>query len=135
MIRAEEIDAVPAAVLSSLSSIADADWRSGGWARAVQLAKVDRMWALRDGETFIAVVGVYQTSALSNRNELFLLFTQDFVRGFRRYLRGLATGLRVVKGLYPNLIVKATCGTNSKFARLFGAEFLHREGAYDVLRV
>lgn len=135
MIRAELISAVPQEVLDDLCSFARDDWNEPGWTRAIQLARVDRMWVLRHGDTPLGVVGVYRTAMLSDRNELFLLFTNAFVQDFRRHMRGLARGLRVIRGLYPNLIVKAGCGTNSRFARYFGLKTLFTLDGYDILKV
>lgn len=135
MIRVKPIASVPEDVIETLSSFSANDWKSAGWTRAVQLAKIDRMWQVWSGERTIAVVGVYQTSPLAARNELFLLFTEEFVRNFLYHIRGLRRGLRVLRGLYPNLIVRAACGKNSRFAQHFGLTYLFTEDGHDILRV
>lgn len=133
MIQIEPVDRIPEL---DWCDFAREDFDALGWTRAVQTAKIERMWLLRgDAGVPLAVVGVYSTSALAQRNELFGLFTREFTEQHRRYVRGMVRGLRVLSGLYPNLIVVASCGRNSRFAAFFRLRYLFTSDNNDVYGV
>lgn len=136
MIRTEEIREVPADVVADFCDFAKVDWSVPGWLRAALMSKIERMWLLRNANgRSLAVVGVYQTTLVGGRPELFLLFTNEFVEGFRGYASDLRRGLRVLSGLYPEFIVRAACGKNSRFAKIFGLTFIYCAEGHDFFEV
>jgi hypothetical protein len=88
MIRTEEIREVPADVVADFCDFAKTDWSVPGWLRAALMSKIDtNVAATKCQRPISCVVGVYQTTLVGGRPELFLLFTNEFVEGFRGYAR------------------------------------------------